>query len=199
MIEWLESVDRTLFLVLNGAHHPAVDVFMVLISHKLTWIPLYLVIAVFAQRKWGWKGLGIFALGSVLTIVLTDQISVKLFKNMFLRYRPCHNEEIAHLVHIVDNHCGGLYGFVSSHAANHFGIATFFSLTLFRNQRRAIVILLLWAALVSYSRVYLGVHYPSDITAGVLLGIVLGLLTVQGFWIVLNRVKSGRVKSGDSC
>ncbi len=197
MIEWLESVDRALFLALNSFHHPALDVFMELVSHKFTWIPLYLIIAVFAQRKWGWKGLGIFAVGSALTIVLTDQISVKLFKNVFERYRPCHNEEIAHLVHIVNERCGGLYGFVSSHAANHFGIATFFALTLFRNQRPALIMILLWAALVSYSRIYLGVHYPADITVGALLGIVLGYLTGWGFWGVKNElVKSEKtVKS----
>jgi len=189
MIEWLESVDRALFLALNSFHHPALDVFMELVSHKFTWIPLYLIIAVFAQRKWGWKGLGIFAVGSALTIVLTDQISVKLFKNVFERYRPCHNEEIAHLVHIVNERCGGLYGFVSSHAANHFGIATFFALTLFRNQRPALIMILLWAALVSYSRIYLGVHYPADITVGALLGIVLGYGTVQGFWVVLRKLE----------
>lgn len=180
MIEWLESIDRALFLALNGYHHPVVDPIMVLISEKLTWVPLYLLMAVIAQRKWGWKGLGVFALFAILTVVLTDQASVKLFKEVFERYRPCHNLEITHLIHTVNDRCGGQYGFVSSHAANHFGIAVYFALTLFVKNSRYIWLLMLWAALVSYSRIYLGVHYPSDIIVGGMLGGVLGWLTVVG-------------------
>lgn len=189
MIEWLESVDRALFLALNSFHHPIADTFMALFSHKLTWIPLYLVMAVFAWRRWHWKGLGIFALLAIITVALTDQTSVQLFKNVFQRYRPCHNEEIQYLVHIVNNHCGGKYGFVSSHAANHFGIATFFALTLFRENKKAILLLLAWAALVSYSRVYLGVHYPADITVGGLLGFLIGIFTVAIFQKLLPKLR----------
>lgn len=179
MIEWLETVDRALFLGLNGCHHPLIDTVMVIISHKLTWIPLYLVLAVLAQRKWGWKGLGIFLLLAGVTVTLTDQSSVKLFKEVFERYRPCHNLEIKHMVHIVDNHCGGMYGFVSSHAANHFGIAAFTGLTLFSNKKRGLAVMLIWAALVSYSRIYLGVHYPADIAVGALLGGAIGWGTAK--------------------
>lgn len=160
VIEWLEAVDRALFLSINGAHHPAVDALMVFISEKYTWIPVYLVIAILAQRKWGWKGLGLFIVFAALTVFLSDQSSVKLFKNVFERYRPCHNLDIGHLVHTVNDKCGGIYGFVSSHAANHFGISVFFAATLFKGSRSGWIILLLWAAFVSYSRIYLGVHYP---------------------------------------
>lgn len=177
MIEWFETIDRALFLAINGAHNPYVDSFMVFISEKFTWIPLYLAMAVIAQRKLGWKGLGFFAVLAILTVVLTDQSSVKLFKDVFQRYRPCHNHEIGHLVHIVNEKCGGIYGFVSSHAANHFGIAVFFAATLFRKIRLGWIILIFWAVLVSYSRIYLGVHYPADVFVGGLLGVALGGLT----------------------
>ena len=181
MIEWLESIDQALLLWLNSCHHPVADTFMVIISGKWTWIPLYLIIAVLAQRKWGWKGLGLFLLFAAVTVTLTDQSSVKLFKNVFERYRPCHNFDIGHLVHTVNDHCGGMYGFVSSHATNHFGIAVFIGLSLFDNKKRGLLILLLWAALVSYSRIYLGVHYPADVAVGALLGSALGLLTAKSF------------------
>lgn len=179
MIEWLETVDRALFMWLNGCHHPFLDTAMVIISHKLTWIPLYLVLAVLAQRKWGWKGFGVFLVLAAVTVTLTDQTSVKLFKEIFERYRPCHNLEIKHLVHIVDNHCGGMYGFVSSHAANHFGIAAFMGLTLFRDKKRGLAVMLIWAALVAYSRIYLGVHYPADIVGGGILGGAIGWSTAK--------------------
>lgn len=189
MIEWFESVDRAIFIGLNGLHHPAMDAVMVFISKKFTWVPLYAFLAFVAQRKLGWKGLGIFLVFAAITVTLTDQSSVKLFKNVFERYRPCHNLEIKHLVHTVNGHCGGKYGFVSSHATNHFGIAVFIALTLFRTNTKAIAALLLWAAVVSYSRIYLGVHYPADIFVGGLLGAIIGIGTAFGFNFVNQKVK----------
>lgn len=190
MIEWFETIDRALFLAINGAHHPYVDSFMVFISEKFTWIPLYLAMAVIAQRKLGWKGLGLFAVLAIITVVLTDQSSVKLFKDVFQRYRPCHNHEIGHLVHIVNEKCGGIYGFVSSHAANHFGIAVFFAATLFRKIRLGWIILIFWAILVSYSRIYLGVHYPADVFVGGLLGAALGGLTSVSYLFLERKLLS---------
>lgn len=189
MIEWLESVDRAIFIGLNGLHHPALDVIMVFISQKFTWIPLYAFLGFLAQRKLGWKGFGIFLLFAAITVTLTDQTSVKLFKNVFERYRPCHNLEIKHLVHIVDNHCGGKFGFVSSHAANHFGIAVFIAWTLFKSSPKIIASLLLWATVVCYSRIYLGVHYPADIAVGGLLGAAIGAVTAYGFNFINQKLK----------
>jgi len=189
VIEWLEAVDRAIFLAINGAHHPVIDHIMVFVSEKYTWIPVYFVMALLAQRKWGWKGLGLFAVFAALTVVLTDQTSVKLFKNVFERYRPCHNLEIGHLVHTVNDKCGGIYGFVSSHAANHFGISVFFAATLFRRHPVGWAILLLWAALICYSRIYLGVHYPADVAVGGLLGVLLGAFTAGLFNFTLQKIQ----------
>jgi len=188
MRDWLEDIDRSLFLLINSHHHPFLDTFMWLVSHKLVWIPLYLLLAFLAQRKWGWKVFLLFAAGALLTVALADQASVKLFKNVFLRYRPCHNLEIKELVHLVKDHCGGKYGFVSSHAANHFGLATFFSFTLFAGNRKWIIALFVWAVLIAYSRIYLGAHYPADVTVGGLLGIAIGFVSVSLFNFIKNKL-----------
>ncbi len=173
MLDGLKQIDQSLFLTLNGCHSPFFDTFFWLVSNKYIWIPLYLLLIYFIIRKYK-KQSWIIILSAILVIVLTDQTSVHLFKNMFMRYRPSHNLSLQGLVHIVNNYRGGLYGFVSSHAANSFGIAVFTAL--FMKNKWYWLCILLWAILVSYSRIYLGVHYPADITGGAILG---------SFWAVI--------------
>ncbi len=171
MLEKLIALDTALFLFLNGLHNPFMDKIMWWTSETITWIPLYAVVLFFVFKKLKWKGL-LTLLFMVLIVVLADQGSVKLFKNVFQRLRPCHNQQIADFVHLVKNHCGGQFGFVSSHAANTFAFATF-SAFFFRNKKFSYFILF-WAAFVSYSRIYLGVHFPGDILGGALLGSIIG-------------------------
>lgn len=178
MIEHLKSIDKEIFVLINGMHNSFFDEVMYWVSHKFFWIPfyvllLYLIIKNFKKQAW------LIVLCIALLTVLTDQISVHLFKNIFLRYRPCHNTELQNIVHLLNNHCGGMYGFVSSHAANTFGLATFL-IFLFAN-KKMILLLLLWAILVCYSRIYAGVHYPADVIAGGLLGLVLGFVVFYGY------------------
>jgi len=111
-------------------------------------------------------------LGIALCVLLADQLSVHLFKNVFQRLRPSHEPELTGMVHLVRDYRGGNWGFVSSHAANTFAIATFLSL-IFKN-RKFWIILFSWCIIVSYTRIYLGVHYPGDIFGGALLGMVIG-------------------------
>ena len=158
MNDLILQYDRDLFLFLNGLHNSTFDFIMHWISDSKIWIPFYAILLFALYKKYGFKGTVFAAAVVIAVIVITDQASVKLFKNVFMRYRPCHNLEIKDMVHIVYDHCGGKYGFVSSHAANTFGLATIIGLLL-RN-RIQFFLLLTWAALVSYSRIYLGVHYP---------------------------------------
>lgn len=171
---WLLEADKALFLFLNGLHHPWVDPVMIFFSAKFTWLPLYVVLLFFIIRQHRWESLRILLFVAVL-ISLSDQLSVQAFKLVFQRLRPCHEAELQPLIHLASGRCGGSFGFVSSHAANSFALATFI-LLLFRKQWKPITVASLsWAGLVSYSRIYLGVHYPGDIIGGAILGVVCGL------------------------
>jgi undecaprenyl-diphosphatase len=172
----IENWDRKLFLWLNSSHTPELDTLMWWISGKIEWIPLYLFLLFFLFKKYGKNVLWILLAVAVL-ITLSDQLSVHLFKNVFQRYRPCHNLELIDLVHTVNNKCGGKFGFVSSHASNSFALAVFIGLLLKRKAvTLALPMLIIWACLVSYSRVYLGVHYPLDVLGGGLLGGLIAMI-----------------------
>lgn len=167
MLEKLIALDTKLFLFLNGLHSPFWDDIMCFLSGKTEWVPLYIIIIGYIVYKFRWRSLLVFV-AVTLVITLADQISVKAFKDVFMRLRPSHSPEIQHLVHIVNDYRGGQYGFVSSHAANTFGLATFLALLI--RARFFTVFIFTWASLVSYSRIYLGVHYPGDIICGAILG-----------------------------
>ena len=183
MTGFLNDIDTSLFLFLNSLNSPFFDGVMKVISAKLTWIPLYALVLFLLLRKFR-KSWWIYTLAAILLLALTDLASVHLFKNVFERLRPCHEPALEGMVHIVNGKCGGLYGFVSSHAANTFGFATLMALVFRQKIRWFPLMLLLWAAVVSYSRIYLGVHYPGDVIAGAALGALLGWL----LWLASESV-----------
>ena len=192
MIQFLAELDKEIFLFLNSFHSPFWDKIMWWVSLKYVWVPLYSAVLFFIFYLRHYKTAIVALLSLILLVTLTDQTSVHLFKQVFERLRPCHNPDIGHLVHIVNDKCGGQFGFVSSHAANTFGFATFTSL-FFRN-RYFSVFIVLWAAIVSYSRIYLGVHFPGDIIGGMLLGIVSGTIVYRVYSIVVQRIERHREK-----
>lgn len=169
MLQQLIDFDRQLFLLLNSAHSPVFDFIMYWLSDRSIWIPMYLglIYLLYRDNKGGFLQAFLIVL---IAVGIADAASVHLFKNVFMRLRPCHQAELEGLVHLVKGKCGGQYGFVSSHAANTFALATSMFLFWKRHRKSLAISLLIWAALVSYSRVYLGVHFPADIAGGALLG-----------------------------
>jgi len=174
MISFFEQIDQKLFFWINQHNSPFFDAFFFLVSDKYFWIPFYvfllwLVIKKYKAKSW------IYLLGLLVLITATDQMSVHLFKDVFQRYRPCHNLDIKNYVHLYKGKCGGLYGFISSHAANASALALYFWLTLsptlLRKQWIAFS-LILYVLLIMYSRVYLGQHYPFDVVMGSVFGLL---------------------------
>jgi undecaprenyl-diphosphatase len=187
MLERLKAIDTSLFLLINGNHNVILDTLMWSISNRFFWIPLYLYLfyILFKQEgKNSWK----IVLVVIITISLSDQISVHFFKNVFLRYRPCHNLILQQQIHLINGYCGGLYGFVSSHAANSFALFTLLGLTLNKN-KFIFVLLFVYAFLNCYSRIYLGVHYPADVVCGALIGIGIAFIVAKSYLFLNIKAK----------
>lgn len=173
MLEYLQNLDTEVFSAINGIHAPFFDSFMWLATAKFAWIPIILAL-IYVIFKHNWRQALLITVGIAVTITLCDQISSSIIKQSVERLRPSHCEALASTIHIVNGYHGGLYGFVSSHAANSFGVAML--LTLIMKRWHFSPTIFLWAAVLSYSRIYLGVHYPGDILCGAILGMILGWL-----------------------
>jgi undecaprenyl-diphosphatase len=180
----IEKLDQHLFLFLNSLNSPFWDHVMWAVSGRLIWVPLYLAIVYVLSRKLRRK---MFALVIVIAVVVVfgNEFSV-IIKNMVQRPRPCHEPALEGLVHIVNGKCGGLYGFVSSHATNAFSVALL-SLSFIRI-RWFTIFIIIWAVMVGYSRIYLGVHYPADVLCGSLLGAVTGWTGYKIYEIIDRRL-----------
>jgi undecaprenyl-diphosphatase len=166
----LDEIDKTIFLFLNSLHQDWLDPIMRLITSTTAWIPFYILIILFLFWKFKKYAINILiAIG--LSITLSDQFTSSLMKPTFQRPRPCYDKEIGNQVYNYVG-CGGQYGFASSHAANTFALATLiWAVSRGLEERKKISwTMFLWASVVSYSRIYVGVHYLGDILAGALVG-----------------------------
>ncbi len=177
MLEQLLVWERDAFFALNGSHSAFMDRFMWIYSGKLVWLPLaFFIMVVICYRK-NWKESLLVLLMIVLTITLCDQFASHVCKPLFTRFRPTHHPDFMDQVKVVFDYRGGKYGFISSHAANAFGFATLMTLV-FRDKFLGWTIFL-WAMLTAYSRIYLGVHFISDIIPGALSGLLFGYVVYR--------------------
>ncbi|MDB4107548.1 phosphatase PAP2 family protein [Bacteroidia bacterium] len=180
MIDALIDLDRNWFLAIHqGTANAVFDVVLPFFREKTNWVPLYLLFAFMAIYKFRLKGLYI-VLAAAITVLLADQFAAGLMKPTFERLRPCNDDffhnQIRQLVH-----CGGGYSFISAHATNHFALAIVF--TWFFRKVWSIDFLkwvfFLWASIIAYAQVYVGVHYPFDVIVGALSGLLIGSLVVS--------------------
>ena len=197
LMNWLESFDRQIVLFVNGWHSPFLDEVMWFLSGRLSLLPLYLLLLILLKIQNSWRNTFIILSGLTLSILLADQISVHLFKNGFERYRPSHNEELKHLLYFYEvkpgeYYQGGKYGFVSSHAANFFAMIAFI-FPFYKEKKNWILAgLILIGILVAISRIYLGVHYFSDVLVGAALGILIGF-SIRNLVIVIFKKNTNSI------
>jgi undecaprenyl-diphosphatase len=179
------EADHKLFFFLNGLHQNWLDAPMTLVSNRLVWIPLYAWILYLLYRKYG-KGTWIILLCAIGLILFSDQ-TANVFKEIVQRFRPTHNPTFGHLVHTVNEYRGGTYGFFSGHATNAFALIMYLLLLLKPSKTYFKIILITYACITSYSRIYLGVHYPVDIVVGAFCGLGLGFLFTNFTKVLLQK------------
>ncbi len=174
MLESLIGIDQNLYILVNShLSNGLFDLILVPLRHKLFWIPFYLFLLSFIilnYKKQSW----IVLLGIIISITLSDTISSKIIKKTVKRTRPCHVDELQPVQRV---HCSHGYSFTSSHATNHFALGTYFFLLFAFYKRRWLFFI--WAGLISFAQIYVGVHYPLDILAGSLIGILIGLISYK--------------------
>ena len=177
-LQQLVNIDKQLMLALNGSNSLYMDGVMKIYTSTVVWIPVALVLLFIVLKNNTPRVSLLVVLGVALTILASDQMSSAFIKPLVGRLRPSHDPEFMHLIDTFNDYRSGSYSFTSSHACNSFALAMFISL-LIRNKVLSFS-MLAWASINSYSRIYLGVHFPGDILCGAILGTIIGSIT---YWI----------------
>lgn len=175
MIDSLIAKDIELLIFLNNLGTERWDGFWLVMTNKYSAIPLYLFLIWASYKQFGFKKTSVIVVGVLLTVTFSDQTS-QFFKYYFMRLRPCWDENIIPHIRMVKESCGGRYSYFSAHAANAMAVAGFFSLVLKNKLPKLPVLLMIWATVVAYSRVYLAVHFPADIITGLFFGAMYAFL-----------------------
>jgi undecaprenyl-diphosphatase len=191
MIALIEQLDQQLVLAINGLHQPWLDEIMWWVSARVTWIPLYIYLFYILYKQKGLQFSLLFYSFTVICIIVADFISVYALKEVVQRYRPSHHLILSEQLHyyIQSNgkpYIGGEYGFVSSHATNFFVIAGCLAFSFYKSIPKIVYLVYGIALLVCFSRIYLGVHYPTDVLGGALLGTVVSFLFTKFLWNAKN-------------
>ena len=191
MLEKILPYERNLFFLINGSHTNSLDNVMWLFSGKIIWIPIILFFLISLVYKKKWQEWLPVLIAIILLFVFCDQFSSHVCKPFFTRLRPTHHPDFMNDVRTLYGYVGGRYGFMSGHATNSFGFATLTAF-LFRNKVYSCVIYL-WAFIISYSRVYLGVHFVSDVLAGAISGIALGVIVYQFYALYIKKIAKDQI------
>ena len=183
IIEYLNNVDVQAFTALNSMHALYFDHLMWMVSSMMSWVFPAIVLLLMLSRL-GWKQTLLVVALIGLAVLFSDQLSSGLIKHTVCRPRPSHNTDLMSTIHILNDYRGGMYGFTSSHAANSISVAVVLGYVM--KNRALFFVMLLWALLQCYSRIYLGVHYPGDILGGLIVGLLAGWLA----WVIFRWVKN---------
>lgn len=201
ILQHILEFDKSVFFFINNRlANPFFDFIMPYLRHANTWIPLYLFLLIFIpwkHKKNGW----FWVLLAIITGACTDIVSSHIIKQNIWRIRPCGDPGLAGHVHFLLKYCPHSSSFTSSHAANHFGFATFLFLTLRKYYGRVVWLIFLWATIVCFAQIYVGVHYPIDIICGALVGSLIGLILARifnNFWGISANMNRSTLRNRGS-
>ncbi|WP_297694601.1 phosphatase PAP2 family protein [uncultured Eudoraea sp.] len=188
MLEELMRLDKEVFLFLNNLGSSEWDAFWMFLTNKWSAIPLYVLLLILSYKQFGTKKLLVVLITVVLLITATDQLS-NFFKYGIQRLRPCYDPEVSQMMRLVKDYCGGKFGYFSAHASNTSALALFFTI-LFRPYYKYLgIFLIVWAIFVSYSRIYIGVHFPLDVLSGIVVGFLFGWLFAKLYIFAIYKYR----------
>ncbi len=187
-MDYIISLDQEFFLLLNGLGSPLFDSFWILLTNKAINISIYILLLTYFLKKTDLRSFLILLFFTAILVLITDQ-TTNLFKEGFQRLRPCYEPALEGLVRLVKEGCGGKYGYFSGHASNSFAIAVFYSLILKSRFKKSPLLLISLASMVSFSRIYLGLHYPLDVISGIIFGGLVGSI----FYLIWVKITPRKI------
>ncbi len=188
MLEEILKYDKAVFLILNNLGSETWDGFWMFITNKFSSIPIYLLLIFLSYKQVGLKKTALLVAAAILMITATNGLA-DFFKYGVQRLRPCFDSDVNELARLVKDTCGGKFGYFSAHAGNTMAVAVFFSIVLKEKFKGIGILLLIWAALIGYSRIYIGVHFPLDVFSGMAIGLFFGWLFAKLYIFALLKLQ----------